>query len=453
MKYFNIFGDYIDDSIPSTIETFADTNQESESTLERINSIIEKINVGVISNNDAEKFLLEFKDMEKSKKLNSDETKAVAELEKVFAQKVKGINLVGNLQLGGYVKAKGYYLEDGTKINQITKEIKAIPYDDDKNIDIQSIENKNINMTAVGNGKVNVNKLNIPKSGRLTFGDGEDNDPYHIRKIGGKDGNQLRVTLNDNNNESLQVWGNSCNGDKCDADGGKFYHGFYTNGNAVHTNNLGIGNTNPQSRLSVQNVNRSDETKDILETGFIPTAELKQFHSTSKDVNGGWGGPSLQFKINNGSNGGGAIWPAGTIVGSADPIGSQGGYDGGLLFYTAAGGLNKPQQLAFAIGRNDQRAYFKGKVGVGTKNPEQKLHVNGNAQVDGNLKVKSLEIGNYKVYEKDKHLLFHNKDNNGTVLSLNPNGSITVKTANGQSGGHLNNTLFWCNDSNYQCKK
>lgn len=455
MKYFNIFGDYIDDTPKSIIENFADSNnkEESESLLDKINNITEKINVGIISSNDAEKFLIEYKDMEKTKKLNNDEIKAVSELEKAFAQKIKGLNLVGNLQLGGFVKAKGYYLEDGTKLNEIKKEIMAIPFDENKNIDIKSIEDKNVNITTIGKGKVNVNKLNIPKSGRLSFGDGEDNDPYHFRKIGNSDNNHLRLTLNDNNNESLQLWGNSCSGDNCRADGGKFYHGFYSNGKAIHTNNLGVGNTNPRSRLSVQNKNRSGEPKEILETGFIPTAELKQMHSNRKNGIAGWGGPSLQFNINNGNNGGGSNWPAGTIVGSADPIGAGGGYNGGLLFYTAAGGLNQPQKLAFAVGNNDQRAYFRGNVGVGTTNPQKKLHVKGSAQIEGKLKVKSLEIGNFKIYEKDKHLLFHNTENNNTVLSMNPNGSITIKTLNGQNGSNLNNTIFWCNDSNYNCKK
>ena len=442
MKYYNIFGEYIN---TNTIETFAETKKETN--MDKLNDAIEKINAGILSNEQAEKILLEFKELEKDNKLNNDEKNTLTSLEKAFAQKVKGLGLMGNLQLGGYVKAKGYYLEDGTKIKEFKKEILAVPYDENKNIDIKSIQDKNINITNVGKGKTNINNLNIPKSGRISFGDGQDNDPYHLRKIGNTDNNHLRLTINDNNNESIQIWGNSCNGDKCSKDGGKQSHIFYSDGRTFHKNNVGIGNLKPKSRLSVQKNSRANETKNILENNFIPTAEIKQLHSSRKNTLGGWAGPSLQFKINNGNNGGGAQWAAGTIVGSADPLNSNGGYNAGLLFYTAAGGLNNPQKLAFAIGNNDQRAYFKGNVGVGTFKPTEKLDVKGNANIDGNLKVKSLEIGNYKIYTNGSNsthgsdLIFKNKKNGKRLMVVNANGMLSVYPYNGKTTKGVPNLL------------
>jgi hypothetical protein len=138
------------------------------------------------------------------------------------------------MELTGIMKSKGYYLSDGTKVNEVTRVINkfAVPLDKDGHLNIQPPLGKKV--------KATVNELNIPKNGRITFGDKEDNDPYHLRKIGNTDNNHLRLTLNDNNNESLQIWGDSCKTDKCAADGGTVKHVFDTNGNASHTGGMKV---------------------------------------------------------------------------------------------------------------------------------------------------------------------------------------------------------------------
>lgn len=64
-----------------------------------------------------------------------------------------------------------------------------------------------------------------------------------------------------------------------------------------------------------------------------------------------------------------------------------------------------------------------------------------------------IDINNFKITTKDKDLIFNNKDNNKTIMTMHQNGAVTVYTRNGDNGGHISNTLWWCDDKNYQCKK
>ncbi len=64
-----------------------------------------------------------------------------------------------------------------------------------------------------------------------------------------------------------------------------------------------------------------------------------------------------------------------------------------------------------------------------------------------------IDISNFKITTKDKDLIFNNKDSNKTIMTMHHNGAVTVYTRNGENGGHVSNTLWWCDDKNYQCKK
>ena len=149
---------------------------------------------------------------------------------------------------------------------------------------------------------------------------------------------------------------------------------------SIATATQSVANSNSNNDL--HNKERAGNVADTIPAKYNPTMELKQFHSTNKDSTIGYGGSSIQFSTNNGENGGGQQWPTGSIVGSIDPDNSS-GYQGGFLFYTAAGGLNKPQKLTMSMGGPDQRAYFAGNVGIGTKNPKEKLEVNGTVRIQG----------------------------------------------------------------------
>ena len=226
MSYFyNAFGKLISEN---NIENFA--SDEQNSVNEEITQFKVDLETGKLSKSQVQDRMNYFRKLITDGKLKDDDKKKLENIITTTVRTMDGINLVGNLELGGIIKAKGFHLHDGSTVKEIirTKDKLAVPLDKNGNINLNPGKGKTINMT----------NLNIPKSGRITFGAGEDNDPYHLRKIGNKDSNQLRLTLNDNNNESLQIWGDSCKGDKCKPDGGTEKHAFYSNGDAVHQRNI-----------------------------------------------------------------------------------------------------------------------------------------------------------------------------------------------------------------------
>jgi collagen type VII alpha len=96
-------------------------------------------------------------------------------------------------------------------------------------------------------GDLTTNNIKINKPNKLIFS-GNDNDPYYLQKIGNTDSNHLRLTINDNSNESLQIWGNSCGTTGCGGEG-ILQHKFDAGGNTYHKgkvtaeDKICIGNT------------------------------------------------------------------------------------------------------------------------------------------------------------------------------------------------------------------
>ena len=165
----------------------------------------------------------------------------------------------------------------------------------------------------------------------------------------------------------------------------------------VQLDNMKTTNANAEIKSTNNNLHnktRAGNVGNTIPADYKPTMELKHFHSTNKDSTIGYGGSSIQFSTNNGLNGGGAQWPTGSIVSNIDPNNSS-GYQGGLLFYTAAGGLNKPQKLTMSMGGPDQRTYFAGDVTV-----------NGNLQVKGAI--------NDEIVKNSYNMTYYVSDRNGT---------------------------------------
>ena len=96
---------------------------------------------------------------------------------------------------------------------------------------ITANEFKLANGTTLGSFGANQD-LEISKGNKLRF-TGSDNDPYWFEKIGNTDSNHLRLTINDNSNESLQIWGNSCGTTGCGGEG-ILQHKFDASGNTQH---------------------------------------------------------------------------------------------------------------------------------------------------------------------------------------------------------------------------
>ena len=79
------------------------------------------------------------------------------------------------------------------------------------------------------------NDLNIVTNKKLYFGKNTDSDPYFIEKKGdNNDDHHLRITINDNSNESLQIWGNSCATTTGCGGEGTLQHKFDSSGNVEH---------------------------------------------------------------------------------------------------------------------------------------------------------------------------------------------------------------------------
>ena len=104
---------------------------------------------------------------------------------------------------------------------------------------LKKITNNSDDLDVKGN--ITANNISINKPNKLIFA-GNDNDHYYLQKIGNTDSNHLRLTINDNSNESLQIWGNSCGTTGCGGEG-VMQHKFDTSGNAYHKNKLCLGNT------------------------------------------------------------------------------------------------------------------------------------------------------------------------------------------------------------------
>jgi hypothetical protein len=109
----------------------------------------------------------------------------------------------------------------------------------------------NIANGQVSIGDIKTRRINIGNKdsdtrirGRLRFGLDDDNsDPYSLQKVvNGADNSALRITLNDNKNESLQIWGDSCSQGNC-AGPGVESHRFTVTGDAIHQGKVCIKNT------------------------------------------------------------------------------------------------------------------------------------------------------------------------------------------------------------------
>lgn len=85
-------------------------------------------------------------------------------------------------------------------------------------------------------------------NGRLFFGDPTMNrsysdknntDAYYMQKVV-SDQSSLRLTINDNSDESFQIWGDACGAGNCNGEG-RMAHKFQANGNVVSRGDVAVG--------------------------------------------------------------------------------------------------------------------------------------------------------------------------------------------------------------------
>lgn len=112
-----------------------------------------------------------------------------------------------------------------------------------------------------------------------------------------------------------------------------------------------------------------------------------------------------------------------------------GGSSGGLGNGTAAG--NTPYWNGSSWVVNSSNIYNRGgNVGIGTSSPSTTFEVNGNGRFTG-----SLRVGAYTLPTSD--------GNNGQVLTTNGSGTITWATVSGASGNYINNSTSQQSSANF----
>ena len=159
-EFYNAFGNFVS---MSTIEGFAVDTKKDDEILKEIDQLKLNIESGQITK---EQIITEIEKLNslKENKDTSDAVKnAIELLVKNTVSKVDGIRFEGNMELSGIMKSRGYYLSDGTKVNEVTRVIDklAVPLDKDGHVSIQPPKDKKVIAT--------VNELTIPKNGRITF--------------------------------------------------------------------------------------------------------------------------------------------------------------------------------------------------------------------------------------------------------------------------------------------
>ncbi|HIH48810.1 hypothetical protein J4460_03140 [Candidatus Woesearchaeota archaeon] len=99
--------------------------------------------------------------------------------------------------------------------------------------------------TPVPNARLTVGGDLSLWGGRISFFDSTgdaQSDPYYLLKTNsGDDTNALQLHIEDNNNESFEIWGNNCAAPGGCLGPGEKTHYFQSNGNAWHKGNLTIG--------------------------------------------------------------------------------------------------------------------------------------------------------------------------------------------------------------------
>jgi len=151
-----------------------------------------------------------------------------------------------------------------------------------------------VNGNARVNRTITTNEIHF-----IGTSNGDDNtDPYTLRKVHDwYDKSHLDLNLNDNEDESFRIYGNSCNGYGCGTYSGNLYHSFDASGNAYHAGKLSIGTTAADPTGAKLTVNGTIHAKEVIVDNNIlpdyvfdntyklmPLNQVEQYVKTNKHL-------------------------------------------------------------------------------------------------------------------------------------------------------------------------
>lgn len=180
---------------------------------------------------------------------------------------------------------------------------------------------------------------------------------------------------------------------------------------------VGIGLSNPHYRLDVEGSNQYG-VSSIKETSLPHTGVHESILHIQNNSNIASSQANISLAAGNPGHGR-------AIISATHDI-SAGLYNGNLTFKTRSGTTSYTNALTIRS---------SGNIGINEVNPSEKLHVNGNAYITGNLQVNGTTSGNLNLISP--------------AVDLTGNGLLTSVTVDANATG-IGAALFLASDGNYE---
>ena len=257
MEHYTIFGDYVQEN---NIEHFA--NEETKKTPDEL---LDEL-ISAIENGEKKEQIVFLLDQVKSKdvysKLPKEDKATVDKLVKKYVKNIDGLNLVGNLEMSGIVKAHGFHLMDGTKVKEVEKKVHALPLNDDGDVVI----NNNIQ----SGGSINIKK-DVVIGEKIYSNHGIHNQ--HNNKILSTDKDWTRIGQGSKPGRIAMYGGTSVNGTHDGKGGlGVGYWGYPGQGNINASKNITAGGKIVASK-SISSKGDIVASKNISTSGKMYTTQ------------------------------------------------------------------------------------------------------------------------------------------------------------------------------------
>lgn len=308
--------------------------------------------------------------------------------------------------------------------------------DDDKNYirgdteirgNTNNIGDLNVGRNATVQGNIdNVGDLNVRRNatiqGRINFGSPNTTDPYYLEKKSVGDASSLRLTINDNDDESLEIWGGSCSAGECTGDG-TMKHRFDASGNAEHTGNLSAKTVRTTGIHMPKNTTiQSDGRLHTFGNEYLYILNQK-----GAIVGKEWGGNGdLQVQGNTWTNGNSTVKGNLTVQGNTSTVGNASVND-----LTANRDVFVNRDLNLVGGNNwtihapnDNRTslFIAPTKAYGKQDynwdKQVELQNNGNVKVNGDIDAQRICTGNICLRGEGNNVIFESRDRTKRIADI-----------------------------------